>query len=70
MSERPRRRACACGTTRNDKFAVAETEHTILGNLYTIWGGTSIPIRVNFRCIKCDTLFDSSTNKKVCWDHK
>ncbi len=65
-----RRRSCSCGTTRDDKYAVTETEHTILGNLYTIWGGTSIPIRVNFRCIKCDELFDSSTNRAVCFAHK
>ena len=52
------RRSCACGTTGQDRYAVAECDYSFMGNLYAAWGGTAIPTRVSFRCIKCDALFD------------
>ncbi|CAN5627491.1 hypothetical protein BH09MYX1_BH09MYX1_37470 [soil metagenome] len=58
-------KACRCGTTRDGKYAVPETEHSLLGNLYAAWGGTSIPTRVSFRCVKCGKVFDTSTEAKV-----
>jgi hypothetical protein len=53
-------RCCPCGTTRDDTFAQPEREYTFLGTLYLLWGGTSVPKKVNFRCIKCQRVFDSS----------
>lgn len=58
-------KACACGTTRFDRHAIPECEYSFVGNLYAAWGGTAIPTRVSFRCVKCDSLFDSTTEPRV-----
>lgn len=60
-----RSRFCPCGTTRHDRHAVPECDYSFLGNLYAAWGGTAIPTRVSFRCIKCDALFDSTKDLRV-----
>ena len=65
-----RRRACRCGTTRHDRFAIPEAEYSLLGNLYAAWGGTAIPTRGEFRCVKCNAWFDASTDPEVCRAHK
>jgi hypothetical protein len=50
---------CACGTTRDSKYAVIERQYTTAGTLYLLWGGTAVPERVTFRCVKCAATFDS-----------
>ena len=58
--ERPR---CACGTDRTSRFATPEREYSIAGTLYLLWGGTPVPRRVRFRCVRCGQLFDESTDR-------
>lgn len=60
---------CRCGTTRDDKHSVVESEYTLLGSLYMIWGGTTTPTKVKFRCILCGEFFDSSTAPSVCKEY-
>jgi hypothetical protein len=50
---------CRCGTDRTRREATPEREYTTLGAIYALWGGTSIPSRVNFRCVHCGVVFDS-----------
>jgi hypothetical protein len=57
---------CRCGTDRNSKYCLKDREYSFLGNLYLLWGGTSIPTRVSFRCIKCGKAFDSTTRPSEC----
>jgi hypothetical protein len=49
---------CKCGTDRTCRAATPEREYTILGTLYALWGGTSIPSVVQFRCVHCQVVFD------------
>jgi hypothetical protein len=60
---------CKCGTNRLSKFSVVNRDYTFLGQLYLIWGGTSVPAKVSFRCVKCGAMFDSSTAPSVCRQH-
>jgi hypothetical protein len=59
-------RQCKCGTTRSSKFAVKEREYGFFGVLYLLWGGTSVPTKVSFRCVKCGATFDSTTREAEC----
>jgi hypothetical protein len=57
---------CKCGTDRDSKFAVCEREYGALAILYLVWGGTSVPKKVSWRCVKCGQVFDSSTREVIC----
>jgi hypothetical protein len=57
---------CKCGTTRDDKHAVAERDYTMFGELYLMWGGTSIPKRVTFKCVLCGQPFEQTTSPSMC----
>jgi hypothetical protein len=57
--ERPR---CACGTDRTHRFATPEREYSISGTLYLLWGGTAVPRKVRFRCVRCGQVFDETTD--------
>jgi hypothetical protein len=50
---------CACGTDRTCREATPEREYTLGGMVYALWGGTSVPSRVNFRCVHCGVVFDT-----------
>jgi hypothetical protein len=53
---------CRCGTDRTRREATPERDYSILGVLYVLWGGTSIPSKVSFRCVLCGEVFDSRTD--------
>jgi hypothetical protein len=57
---------CKCGTDRDSKFSVCHRQYTFLGILYLMWGGTSVPSKVSFQCVKCGRTFDSSARESVC----
>jgi hypothetical protein len=57
---------CRCGTDRTARTATPEREYTLAGAAYLLWGGTSVPRRVNFRCVYCGVVFDSSTSRAEC----
>jgi hypothetical protein len=60
---------CKCGTDRHSKFSVIDRDYTFLGMLYLLWGGTSVPSKVSFRCVKCGSMFESSTAPRICREH-
>jgi hypothetical protein len=53
---------CKCGTDRTCREATPEREYTLMGILYSLWGGTSIPSRVDFRCVYCGVVFDGCSD--------
>ena len=57
---------CRCGTDRRSKYSVVDREYSFLGMLYLLWGGTSVPVKVAFRCVKCGKWFDSSSRPAIC----
>ncbi len=60
---------CKCGTDRRSKYSVVNRDYTFLGLLYLLWGGTSIPTRVTFRCVKCGDLIESTRSPPICREH-
>lgn len=61
--------ACRCGTDRSQRTASPEREYTFAGCLYLLWGGTSVPSRVRFRCVFCGDVFDECTERKTCLEY-
>jgi hypothetical protein len=57
---------CKCGTDRDSKYSYTEREYSFFGTLYLLWGGTSVPTKVIFKCVKCGDVFDSSTSPRIC----
>jgi hypothetical protein len=53
---------CPCGTNRTHRAATPERQYTFLGTLYALWGGTSVPSRVEFRCVHCGIVFDACSD--------
>ena len=53
---------CPCGTDRTCRTATPERIYTLLGAVYALWGGTSIPSQVHFRCVLCGTVFDTRSD--------
>jgi hypothetical protein len=53
---------CRCGTNRTQPEATPERDYSFLGTVYALWGGTSIPSKVRFRCVHCGEVFDSRSD--------
>jgi hypothetical protein len=53
---------CPCGTDRTCRAATPERDYTMAGTLYALWGGTSIPSSVGFRCVHCGIVFDTCSD--------
>ncbi len=57
---------CKCGTDRTSKYSVCLRDYSFVRLLYLLWGGTSIPTKVSFQCVKCGTVFETSTRESIC----
>jgi hypothetical protein len=57
---------CKCGTDADSKYCVRDREYGFLGTLYLLWGGTSVPNKVSFRCVKCGETFEVTTQPSEC----
>jgi hypothetical protein len=56
---------CRCGTDRNSRAATPERDYSFRGALYALWGGTPVPLHVNFRCVYCGVVFDVRSDMKT-----
>lgn len=60
---------CKCGNTRldegKDPYIEAQCEFGTWGWFSLLWGVTATPTRVGFRCRRCNTQFDVSTDPAV-----
>lgn len=53
---------CRCkATTRDSEDVIVERDYSLWGLLYLIWGGTSTPTQVSWRCPKCADIFEVSS---------
>lgn len=58
-------KACRCGHDRNHHMVSAEGEYTFSGYLRLFFGISARPTRINYRCRRCDQVFDTTTNPKI-----
>ncbi len=58
--------SCRCGTDSESRFCVKDREYSFLRTLYLLWGGTSVPTKVSFRCVKCGETFEVTTSPAMC----
>lgn len=63
----PRKKAktCPCGHDRDHHMVSAEGEYTFSGYLRLFFGISARPTRINYRCRRCDKVFESTTNPKI-----
>lgn len=63
--EHPLSVACDCGYRRDHHFVGEEAEYTAIGWALLIIGITPHPIRVVFRCRRCDFVFGETVDPRV-----
>jgi hypothetical protein len=63
--EAPKEKTCRCGHNRDHHMVSAEGEYTFSGYFRLLFGISARPTRVNYRCRRCDKVFDSTTNPKI-----
>lgn len=56
---------CVCGYRRGHHFVSEEAEYTIMGWVLLIIGVTPQPIRVIFRCRRCDFVFGETRDRRI-----
>ncbi|MBI5547519.1 MAG: hypothetical protein HY901_26855 [Deltaproteobacteria bacterium] len=61
--------ACGCGHRRGHHLVSAEASYSPLGWLGVVLGISMKPIKVRFRCRRCDVVFDESTDPQVLDSH-
>jgi hypothetical protein len=62
-------RTCRCGHTRGHHMVNAEAQYTPIGWLMVALGISAKPLRVRYRCRRCDQVFDQTTDPKVLREH-
>ncbi|MCB1177419.1 MAG: hypothetical protein KDK36_07565 [Leptospiraceae bacterium] len=58
-------RSCKCGTDKTSPDAEPIVKYTVMGMLKLIWGITTIPKSVEYRCRKCGRVFDSLSTHEL-----
>lgn len=58
-------KVCRCGHDRHHHMVSAEGEYTFSGYLRLFFGISARPLRVVYRCRRCDQTFDRTTDPKV-----
>jgi hypothetical protein len=53
---------CRCGTDRTSRAATPERDYSLRGALYAMWGGTSVPSKISFRCVHCGVVFEARSD--------
>ncbi len=56
---------CPCGHDRNHHMVSGQGTYTWSGWFWVLFGVTTKPTRVSFRCRRCNTHFDESTDQYV-----
>ncbi|HSN99137.1 MAG TPA: hypothetical protein VLS89_12670 [Candidatus Nanopelagicales bacterium] len=56
---------CGCGHDRTHYMVSAEPQYTLGGYLLLLLGVTVKPIKLKFRCRRCDGIFDMTTDPKL-----
>src|SRR5258706_8852309 len=62
LAPKPR---CRCGYDRDHHFVSPEPKHTFWGWVLMTLGITSIPVKMGFRCRRCNTLIEETTDPAV-----
>jgi hypothetical protein len=52
-------KSCKCGTDRRSPDAEPIVKYSAMGMFKLLWGITTIPQSVDFKCKKCQRVFDS-----------
>jgi len=62
-------RTCACGHGRAHRQVTIDPEYTVGGWFLLLIGVTATPTRLNYRCRRCNEVFDSTTDPALLEKH-
>ncbi len=69
MSDAPRdpqKPTCSCGHDRDHYMVSRDPEYTVSGSIWVaIFGVSTRPIRLKFRCRRCGEVFEETTDKAM-----
>ena len=63
--EAPKAAVCRCGHTRDHHMVSPEYDHTPLGWFLLLFGISARPIRIKYRCRRCEQTFDQTTDPAI-----
>lgn len=53
---------CSCGHNKNHPMVKGEGEYKGIGWVLNMFGISYVPVRVRYRCLKCQERFDETTD--------
>jgi len=56
---------CRCGYARHHHMVSPEYEHTFFGWFALLFGISARPLRIKYRCRRCEKVFDETTDPAV-----
>lgn len=56
---------CRCGYNRDHHMVNEEFEHTGVGWFLLLFGISAKPVRIKYRCRRCDQIFDETTDPAI-----
>lgn len=60
---------CRCGHARNHHMVSAEGEYSFTGWLALMFGISARPVRVVYRCRRCEEIVEATTDPDVLGKH-
>ena len=60
---------CRCGHTVDHHMVSAEPAYSFLGWVALLVGISAVPIKLRYRCRRCDIVFDETTNAATLRAH-
>ncbi len=67
--KKPTGPTCPCGYGRGHRMVKVDTEYSTKGWFLLLIGVTATPVRLSYRCRRCNTTFDSTTDPALCEEH-
>lgn len=64
--QRPR---CKCGHDRTHYMVTPDGKYSGMGWFWVLFGVTTRPVRIEYRCRRCGEVFDETTDPQELADH-
>lgn len=55
-------KTCSCGHDRKNPLVIRRNKYTFWGNIGLFTGISVKPIHIRYQCVKCNEIFDETTD--------